>query len=126
MKKHIVDEKTGISYTLQGDYYIPDITLPPETDNRPIGIWGMRHRDYLKNHRKAIYSIMLMNNTLHSYLADINEQADDMFNQIVKDMAKSEGITEQLKAENQMEWVGRMNNIRNRAMEIVNSELIYV
>ena len=126
MKKHIVNEKTGISYTLQGDYYIPDITLPPETDNRPIGIWGMRHRDYLKNHRKAIYSIMLMDNTLHSYLADINEQADDMFNQIVKDMAKSEGITEQLKAENQMEWVGRMNNIRNRAMEIVNSDLIYV
>ena len=126
MRKHIVDEKTGIGYTLQGDYYIPDLTLSPETDNRPIGIWGMRHRDYLKNHRKAIYSIMLMDNTLHSYLADINEQADEMFNQLVKDMAKTEGITEQLKAENQMLWVARMNNIRNRAMEIVNSELIYV
>ena len=126
MEKHIVDEKTGIGYTLQGDYYIPNLTLPPEDDTRPIGIWGIRHRDYLKNHRKAIYSIMLMDNTLHSYLADINEQADEMFNQLVKDMAKSEGITEQLKSENQMEWVGRMNNIRNRAMEIVNSELIYV
>jgi hypothetical protein len=126
MERHIVDEETGISYTLQGDYYIPDFTLPPEGDTRPIGVWGMRHRDYLKNHRKAIYSIMLMDNTLHSYLADINEQADEMFNQLVKDMAKSEGITEQLKAENQMLWVQKMNNIRNRAMEIVNSELIYV
>ena len=126
MRKHIVDEKTGIGYTLQGDYYIPDLTLSPETDNRPIGIWGMRHRDYLKNHRKAIYSIMLMDNTLHSYLADINEQADEMFNQLVKDMAKAEDITEQVKTENQMLWVQKMNNIRNRATEIVNSELIYV
>ena len=126
MQKHIIDEKTGISYTLQGDYYIPDLTLPPETDSRPIGIWGRRHRDFLKNHRKAVYSIMLMDNTLHSYLADINEQADNMFSRLVKDMAKAEGITENLKAENQMEWVGRMNNIYNRAMEIVNSELIYV
>ncbi|MCQ2052229.1 MAG: TnpV protein [Bacteroidaceae bacterium] len=111
---------------MQGDYYIPDLTLPPEDDTRPVGIWGMRHRDYLKNHRKAIYSIMLMDNTLHSYLADINEHAEDMFFRLVKDMAKSEGITEQLKAENQMLWVQEMNNIRNRAMEIVNSELIYV
>lgn len=126
MEKHIIDEKTGIGYTLQGDYYIPDLTLPPEDDTRPIGVWGMRHKDYLKNHRKAIYSIMLMDNTLHSYLADINEQADEMFNQLVKDMAKAEDITEQLKAENQMLWVGKMNNIRNRATEIVNSELIYV
>ena len=126
MRKHIVDEKTGIGYTLQGDYYIPDLTLPPEDDTRPIGIWGMRYRDYLKNHRKAIYSIMLMDSTQHSYLADINEQSDEMFNQLVNDMAKSEGIPEQLKAENQMLWVQEMNNIRNRAMEIVNSELIYV
>ena len=92
MEKHIIDEKTGIGYTLQGDYYIPDFTLPPEMDNRPIGIWGKRHRDYLKNHRKTVYSIMLMDNTLHSYLADINEQADDMFSRLVKDMAKAEGI----------------------------------
>ncbi len=126
MEKHIVDEKTGISYTLQGDYYIPYFTLPPKTDNRPIGIWGKRHRDYLKNHRKAIYSSMLMDNTLHSYLADINKQADDMFFRLVRDMAKAEDITEQLKAENQMLWVQKMNNIRNRAMEFVNSELIYV
>ena len=126
MEKHIINEKTGISYTLQGDYYIPDFILPPETDSRPIGIWGRRHRDYLKNHRKAIYSIMLMDNTLHSYLADLNEQADDMFSRLVKDMAKTEGITEQLKAENQMLWVQEMNNIYNRVTEIVNNELIYV
>ena len=126
MEKHIVDEKTGIGYTLQGDYYIPDFILPPETDNRPIGVWGRRHRDYLKNHRKAIYSIMLMDNTLHSYLADINEQADNMFSRLVKDIAKAEGITENLKAENQMEWVGLMNNYRHCAEEIIFKELIYV
>ena len=126
MKKHIIDEKTGISYTLQGDYYIPDFTLPPETDNRPIGVWGRRHKDYLIQNKKAVYSLMRTRNTHHSYLADINEQADEMFNQLVKDMAKAEDITEQLKAENQMLWVQKMNNIRNRAMEIVNSELIYV
>ena len=126
MEKHIVDEKTGISYTLQGDYYITDLTLPPEKDTRPIGIWGMRHRDYLKNHRKAVYAIMVMDDTLHTHLADINEQAEDMFFRLVNDMAKAEGITEQLKAENQMELVGRMNNIYNRAREFVNSELVYV
>ena len=126
MDKYITDERAGISYTLQGDYYIPDLTVPLGTDNRPIGIWGRRRRDYLKYHSKAIYSIMLMDNTLHSYLADINEQADDMFSRLVKDMAKAEGITEQLKAENQMAWVGAMENIRSRATEIVNHELIYV
>ena len=125
MDKHIFDEKTGIGYTLQGDYYIPDLTLLPEKDNGPIGVWGRRHRDYLKNHRKAIYSIMLTANTLRSYLADINEQADDMFFRLVNDMAKSECVTEQLKTENPMLWVQKMNNIRNRATEIVNAELIY-
>lgn len=126
MEKHIIDEKTGISYTLHGDYYIPDLVLPPETDNRPIGVWGKRHREYLIENKKAVYSLMRTRNTLHSYLADLNEQADDMFFRLIKDMAKAEGVTEKFKAENQMLWVGRMNNIRNRAMEIVNSELIYV
>ena len=126
MEKHIIDERTGISYTLQGDYYIPDLTLPPETDNRSIGIWGKRHRDYLIENRKTMYSLMRTRNTLHFYLSDINEQAEKMFIRLVKELAEKEGITEQLKAENQMEWVGRMNNIRNRATEIVNSELIYV
>ena len=125
MDKHIIDEKTGRGYTLQGDYYIPDITLPPETDDRPIGIWGSRHKQYLKEHKKAIFTIMQMSCTLHTYLADLNEQAEEMFNQLVKDMAKSEGVTEQLKATDQMAWVGKMENIRNRAMEIVNAELIY-
>lgn len=126
LPKHTTDKETGISYTLHGDYYLPDFVLPPETDNRPIGIWGRRHRDYLIENKKAVYSLMRTRNTLHSYLADINEQADEMFNQLVKNMAKADGITEQLKAENQMLWVQKMNNIRNRAMEIVNSELIYV
>ena len=118
--------KTEITYTQIGDYLIPNLTVPPENDTRPIGVWGRRHRDYLKNHRKAIYSIMLMDNTLHTHLADINEQAEDMFCRLVNDMAKAEGITEQLKAENQMLWVGKMENIHNRATEIVNNELIYV
>lgn len=118
--------KTEITYTQIGDYLIPNLTVPPENDTRPIGIWGMRHRDYLKNHRKAIYSIMLMDNTLHTHLADINEQAEDMFILLVKQLAENEGITEQLKADNQMLWIQEMNNIYNRATEIVNEELIYV
>ncbi|HBL40492.1 MAG TPA: TnpV protein [Ruminococcaceae bacterium] len=118
--------KTDITYTKVGDYLIPNLTVPPEDDTRPIGIWGRRHYNYLKTSRKAVYAIMVMDNTLHTHLADINEQAEDMFFRLVKDMAKSEGVTEQLKAENQMLWVQMMNNIRNRATEIVNAELIYV
>ena len=115
-----------ITYTKVGDYLIPDLTLPPETDDRPIGAWGMRHKRYLMEHKKAIFTIMQMKGILHTYLADLNEQADNMFFRLVRDMAKAEGITEQLKADNQILWVQNMNNIRNRAMEIVNSELIYV
>ena len=126
MQKHITDEKTGITYTLQGDYYIPDLTLPPEEDDRPIGVWGMRYKCYLMEHKKAVFTIMQMNGTLHTYLADLNEQATDMFLRLVKDMAKSEGVTEKLKAENQILWLQKMNNIRNRANEIVNTELIYI
>lgn len=114
-----------ITYTKVGDYYLPDLTLPPETDDRPIGVWGMRHKRYLMEHKKAIFTIMQMNGTLHTYLADLNEQADEMFFQLVKDMVKFEGVTEQLKAENQMLWVQKMNNIHNRALEIVNKELIF-
>ena len=126
MQKHITDEKTSIGYTLQGDYYLPNLTLPPEEDKRSIGIYGRRHKMYLMEHKKAVFTILQMNGTLHTYLADLNEQAENMFLRLVKDMAKSEGITEQLKVENQFEWIGRMNNIRNRATEIVNTELIYV
>ena len=114
-----------ITYTKVGDYYLTDLTLPPEEENRPIGVWGMRHKHYLMEHKKAVFTIMRMNGTLHTYLADLNEQAEDMFLRLVKDMAKSEGVTEKLKAENQMLWVQKMNNIRNRATEIVKTELIY-
>lgn len=115
-----------ITYTKVGDYLIPDLTLPPEKEHRSIGIWGKRHKRYLMEHKKAIFTIMQMNGTLQTYLADLNEQAEGMFLRLVKQLAENEGITEQLKADNQMEWVGRMNNIRSRAAEIVNSELIYV
>lgn len=115
-----------ITYTRVRDYYLPELVLPPEEDTRPIGIWGRRRKQFLMKHNKALFTIMSMNNTLHTHLADINEQAEDMFLQLVNDMAKAEGITEQLKAENQMLWVQRMNNTRESAMEIVNEELIYI
>ena len=119
MKQHITDERTGISYTLQGDYYLPDLKLP-EQPKVEIGIWGKRNLLYIKQHHKIRYT-----NLLTAYLADIDEQAEDMFFRLVKQLAEKEGVTEQLKAENQMLWVKRMNNIRNRATEIVNAELIY-
>lgn len=126
MDKFLSDfEKNGGTYTKVGDYYLPNLALPSETDTRPIGVWGKRRKHYLMNHQKALFAIYSMNNTLHSHLADINEQAEDMFFQLVSDMAKAEGITEQLKADDQMLWVQRTNNVRNRAMEVVNNELIY-
>ena len=108
-----------ITYTKVGDYLIPDLTLSPETDDRPIGVWGMRHKRYFMEHKKAIFTIMQMNGTLQTYLADLNEDAEDMFLRFVKQLAENEGVTEQLKADNQMLWVQKMNNIRNRATEIV-------
>lgn len=125
MKKHIYDEKTGISYTLQGDYYLPDIALPNE-EQQPVGLWGQRHLRYIKQHRKVLYTNLLTSGKLNSYLTDIDKQAEDMFFRLVKQMAEREGVTEKLKAENQMKWVGRMNNIRSRAAEIVNTDLIYI
>lgn len=124
MKQHFTDEKTGISYTLQGDYYLPDLKLPAE-EQQPIGVWGQRHLRYIKQHRKAFYTNLLTSGKLNSYLADIDRQAEEMFSRLVKELAEKEYLTEQLKADNQMEWVGRMNNIRSRAIEIVNTELIY-
>ena len=126
MKKFITDERTGLKYELIGDYYFIAGDDEPAEESKPIGIWGRRHLQFIKEYKKALYIELRVTDKLNSYLADINEQADDMFFQLVKDMAKADGITEQLKAENQMEWVGRMNNIRNCATEIVNSELIYV
>lgn len=124
MKKHIYDEKTGISYTLQGDYYLPDIALPNE-EQQPVGLWGQRHLRYIKQHRRVLYTNLLTSGKLNEYLAALDKQADDMFFRLVKQMAEREGVTETLKAENQMEWVGRMNNIRSRAKEFINNELIF-
>ena len=115
-----------ITYTKVGDYLIPDLTLPPEKENRPIGAWGLRHKRYLMEQKKVIFTIMQMNGTLQTYLAELNEQAEVMFLRLVNELAEKEGITETLKAENQMLWVQRMNNIRSRATEIVNKELIYI
>ena len=124
MEKRIYNEQTGISYTLQGDYYLPDLALP-EQEDKPIGLWGQRHLNYIKQHRKVLYINLLTSGKLNGYLADIDKQAEDMFFRLVKQMAEREGVTEQLKANNQMEWVDRMNNIRSRATEIVNSDIIY-
>ena len=124
MAKTIFEEMGG-TYTQVGDYLLPDLKLPEE-EQQPIGVWGQRHRRYLKEHRRATYTALLASGKLNSYLADIDRQAEEMFSRLVKQMAEVEGVTEQLKADNQMEWVGRMNNIRNRAMESVNTELIYV
>ena len=118
-------EKMGGTYTQVGDYLLPDLKLPEE-EQQPIGVWGQRHRRYLKEHHRATYATLLTSGKLNGYLADIDRQAEEMFSRLVKQMATSEGLTEQLKADNQMEWVDRMNNIRSRAMEIVNSELIYI
>lgn len=125
MEKRIYNEKNGIRYTLQGDYYLPDLKLPDE-ENKPIGLWGQRHTRYLKQNHKVLYMNLLTSGKLNSYLADNDVQAENMFSRLVKQIAEREGVTEQLKVENQMEWVARMNNIRNRAKEIVNNEIICI
>ena len=124
MKQHCTDEKTGIRYTLQGDYYLPDLALPAE-EQQPIGIWGQRHLRHLKQNRRVLYTNLLTSGKLNSYLADINRQAKEIFSRLVKQMAEREGVTEQLKVDNQMAWVARMNNIRSRATEVVNTDFIY-
>lgn len=117
-------EQMGGTYEQQGDYLIPCLTLPTE-EEKSIGIWGKRHLRYLKTHRKITYTNLLTSGKLNSYLADINEQAEDIFSQLVKQMAERENVTEKLKATDQMAWIGAMNNIRNRAEEIVYTNLIY-
>ena len=124
MGKYIYSEKNGIWYELQGDYYLPCLKLPEESEVH-IGIQGQRHRRYLKNHHKVRYINLLTSGKLNSYLADIDRQAEAMFSRLVKQLSEKEGVTEALKAENQMLWVQRMNNIRSVTMEIVLSELIY-
>ena len=122
LKERITEN--GIDYILVGDYYIPDLKLPEE--NRPIGRYGRLHREYLKQEHPARYSSLILTGKLWTYLADLNEQAEKRRDLIIEQMKAAEGVTEELKARNQLEWVGRMNNIRNRAEEIVKSEMIYL
>ena len=124
MDKYIYDEKNGLWYELQGDYYLPCLKLPKE-ESRHIGIWGQRHLRYLNQHHKVLYSNLLISGKPNDYLADLNEQAEDMFSRLAKQLAEKEGVTEAIKVEKQMLWVQKMNNIRNTAMEIVSSDLIY-
>ena len=124
MAKTIFEEMGG-TYVRQGDYFIPCLILPAEKGNKPIGVWGQRHKRYLQEHKRATYATLLTSGKLNSYLADIDEQAEELFSRLVKQIAEREGVTEQLKAIDQMVWVQRMNNIRNRATEIVNTELIF-
>ena len=118
-------EQTGGTYTQVGDCMLPDLLPAEEEQEANIGVWGMRHKRYLKQNHKVRYYNLLTSGKLNSYLADIDKQAEEMFSRLVKHMAEREGLTKQLKAYNQMAWVGRMNNIRSRAMKIINKELIY-
>lgn len=122
MKKYITDERTGLKYELVGDYYF--IAGDDEPEERHIGIWGQRHLRYLKQHRQIVYADLLTSSKLNSYLADLNEQAEDMFFRLVRELSEKEGITETLKADNQMEWVQRMNAVKTTAYELVSNELI--
>ncbi len=124
MDKYIYDENNGLWYELQGDYYIPCLTVPEE-ERRPIGVWGRRHLRYIREYRKGLYNSLLLSGKLNGYLAELNEQAEDMFFRLVKELAEKEGITETLKAEDQMLWVQRMNAIRETTEEIINNDLIY-
>ena len=124
MKKTIFEEMGG-TYTRHGDYLIPCLILPEEEEQRIVGVWGQRHLRYLKQHHKVFYTNLLTSGKLNSYLADIDEQAEDLFFRMGEQMAEREGITERLKVDNQFEWVRKMNNICNHATEIVNSKLIY-
>ena len=117
-------EQTGGTYTIQGDYRLPDLTLPPE-EKRPIGVWAHRRLRYLKQHHKILYYNLLTSGKLYCHLADVEEEAQTLFLRLVKEYAEQEGLTEQMKAENQMEWVQRMNNIRERFNEVVNAEMIF-
>ena len=116
-------EQQGGTYTVQGDYSLPNLILPTE-EERPIGVWGQRRLNYLKHNRKVLYYNLLTSGKLHSHLADIEEQAQDLFSRLVKEHTEKEGITEQLKATDQMKWIQRMNSIQNHVTEIINAELI--
>ncbi len=117
-------KQMGGTYILQGDYYLPNITLPAE-ENKPIGIWGQRHLQYIRQHRKVFYTNLLTSGRLNGYLADIDRQAEELFFRLAEQMAEREGITEKLKAEQPMEWIGKMNALRETAAETVNAEVIF-
>ena len=123
MEEFITDERTGLRYELVGDYYL--IAGEDEPEGRPIGIWGQRHLRYIRKHKVCLYAELLTTGKLNDYLADLNEQAEAMFSRLVKQLSEKEGVTEALKAENQMLWVQKMNSIRNTAMEVVSNDLIY-
>lgn len=125
MDKYIYDDKNGLWYELQGDYYIPCLILPTEKENNPIGLWGQRHLHYLKEHKRLVYLNLLTCGRLNKYLISVNEQAEDMFFRLVKEYADKQGVTEKLKAEKQLEWIGKMNNIRACVGEIIEREIIY-
>ena len=125
MDKYIYDESNGLWYELQGDYYIPCLTLPTEKEYKPIGLWGQRHKRYLQEHKRAVYITFLTSGKLNCYLTDIDEQATEMIFRLVEQMADKESVTEQLKVEKPMLWVGRMNEIQTRAREIVYADIIY-
>ena len=125
MDKYIFDKNNGLWYELIGDYYFPCLTVPAE-EKQPIGVWGQRHRRYLKEYRPAFYNALLLSGKLNGYLADIDQQAQEMMDTIIQQMAEAQGVTGALKATDQMAWVGRMNNIQASAMEIVGKEIIYV
>ena len=124
MEKYKFDDRNGLWYELQGDYYLPCLKLPEE-EQAYIGIWGQRHLRYLKKHHRVRYANLLTSGKLNGYLVEIDRQAEELFLRLVKQMAEREGVTEQLKAASSMEWVRKLNSIRNRAVEITNSELIY-
>ena len=125
MDKYIYNEKNGLWYELQGDYYIPCLILAEE-ETQPIGLWGQHHKQYLKEHRHIVYTTMLIEGTLNRYLADINQQAEQMFHRLIEEMVQKQGVTEQLKAKQPMEWIGLMNNIQACAREIVNHEIDFI
>ena len=124
MAKTIFEEMGG-TYVRQGDYFIPCLTLPAEKENKPIGVWGQRHKRYLREHKRAIYTTLLTSGKLNSYLADIDEQAEEMFFRLVNEYADRQGVTEQLKTENQLLWIQKMSNIQSCVREVVESEIIY-
>jgi len=126
MKQYIYNEQNGLWYELRGDYYIPCLKLPAEKEERHIGIWGQRYLRYIREHKKALYTSLLTSGKLQSYLADVEEQAQRLFDRLMKQRAELEGITETLKAGNQMEWVQRMNALRSAVIETVNAEVIFI